>query len=68
MNDLEKVLQAASTLSSEICSLIKLAAYGKYDDLSGLNICYKDPEQLFLLDELRMILTKLCEVKHVLII
>ena len=64
MNDLEKVLLGAATLSSEIEDLLKLSSYDKYDDLSGLKINYTDPEQLLLLDELRTVIEKLGEAKR----
>lgn len=64
MNDLEKVLKEATALSGEIDELRKQSSYDKYDDLSGLKINYKDPEQLLLLDELRLIMEKLNDAKR----
>lgn len=64
MNDLEKVLKEATGLSNEIEELLKLSSYDKYDDLSELKINYKDPEQLLLLDELRLIMEKLSDAKR----
>lgn len=64
MNDLQKVLEKAATLSTEIDYLLKMATYNEYEDLSGLKIDYKDPEQLLLLDELRLIMEKLDEANR----
>lgn len=76
MNDLEKVLNSARSISSEIGEILKLSTYDQFDDMSGLKIDYEDAEQLFLLDELRGIIGKLdkakldidylnCPIKHI---
>ena len=64
MNDLEKVLSSASSLSWKIGELLKESKFEEYDDLSGLNINSKDEEQLLLQDELRGILDHLDKAKR----
>ncbi|WP_313563729.1 DUF5348 domain-containing protein [Ruminiclostridium cellobioparum] len=64
MNDLEKVLSSASSLSWKIGELVKESKFEEYDDLSGLNINYTDEEQLLLQDELRAILDHLEKAKR----
>ena len=59
MNDLEKILQSAVSVSRDISDLLKMSTYLEFNDMSGLKIDYKDPEQLFLLDELRDIMESL---------
>jgi hypothetical protein len=63
MNDLEKLFNKISELGSDIGELIKMSAYDKYDDLSGLKIDRSNAEQLLLLDELKGIMYKLDQVK-----
>jgi hypothetical protein len=57
--NLNEVLLMAGKLSNEIGELLSQSTYKEYDDLSELEIDYKDPEQLFIVDELRYILEKL---------
>lgn len=64
MNDLENLLSSASNLSNRIGDLINKSTYLEYDDLSGLNIDYDDPEQLLLLDEFKSILDNLENAKE----
>lgn len=52
---LQELLSEAQTLKTQIYSFLKSATYDKSDSLEGLNINYKDPEQLLLLDEFRNI-------------
>lgn len=61
MANISDVLAKATELSRQIDSLHRLSTYKQYDDLSGLNINYEDAEQLFLLDELRVIMDKLAD-------
>ena len=63
MNDLEKVLSSASSLSWKIGELLKESKFEEYDDLSGLNIDSNNEEQLLLQDELRDILGQLKKAK-----
>ena len=63
MNDLQKILQKMNTISQEIEEVMTLSGFSYYDALSGLDIDYKDSEQLLLWDELKDILDKLEEAK-----
>lgn len=64
MNDLEKILSSASSISTMIGELFKKSNYKDYDDLSSLKIDYNDAEQLLLLDEFKGILDKLESAKR----
>lgn len=59
MKNLENALNELRTLNSKISTILKESTYEEYDDLSGLEINYNDGEQLFLLEELRVIFDKL---------
>lgn len=59
MNDLEKVLSNLAKVSKEIGDVLEVSTYKRYSDLSGLKIDYSDKDQLFLLDEIRMIVEEL---------
>lgn len=63
MNDLEKILSKANSISNCIKILLKQSTYTEYDDMSGLEINYNDADQLFLLDELRGVMEKLDSAK-----
>lgn len=63
MADLKMVLEKANDIKWKIGSILRDSTYEDYDDLSGLDIDYKDSEQLFLLDELQAIMQCLDEVK-----
>lgn len=63
MADLKIVLEKTNDIKWKIDSILRCSAYNDYDDLSGLDIDYKDSEQLFLLDELQEIMRCLDEVK-----
>ncbi len=63
MTNLKKVFSETKGLRCEIDRILKLSTYDKYDDLSGLEIDYKDGEQLFLLGELQSIMESLNEVR-----
>lgn len=62
MADIKKVFEEAQKLKWNIESLLKLSAFERNGDLSGLNIDYEDSEQLFLTEELREIMEKLSDV------
>lgn len=64
MNDLEKLLINAGSISKNIDELLRRSTYDKYDDLSGLDINYDDKEQSFLLEEIKIILDKLEVAKN----
>ncbi len=63
MADLKMVLDKANEIKLKIDSVLKYSTYEDYDDLSGLDINYKDSEQLFLLDQLQEVMKGLDEVK-----
>ncbi len=64
MTNLKKVFSETKGLHCEIDRILKLSIYDEYDDLSGLEIDYKDGEQLFLLGELQSIMESLNKVKR----
>lgn len=63
MADLNIVLTKAIELNWKIKSILKLSTYNEYDDLSGLTVNYEDADQLFMLDELRVIMDKLADAE-----
>lgn len=63
MADLKMVLEKTNDIKWKIDSILRYSTYNDYDDLSGLDIDYRDSEQLFLLDELQAIMKCLGEVK-----
>ncbi len=63
MADLQAVLAEAVKLNRSITQFLKFSTYPNYDDLSGLDIDFKDGEQLFLRDELRGIASRLTDVQ-----
>ncbi len=64
MADLKTTLSKTFALESEIKALFSAAAFDDYYELSGLHINSTDSDQLFLLDELQVIMAKLLEVKN----
>lgn len=63
LNDIMTELKA---LNPDIKQLLSHADFENYEDLSGLDIDRADAEQLFLLDELQTLLSKLDDVSHTL--
>lgn len=63
MKDLKQVLAETKELYSRIDSILKLSIYDDCDDLGGLEINYRDGEQLFLLEELQANMRSLGEVR-----
>lgn len=63
MADLKMVLEKTNDLKWQIDSVLRFSTYDNYDDLSSLNIDYRDGEQLFLLEELQSIMRNLDEVR-----
>ena len=63
MKDLKKMLEETNGLYCKIDSILKSSTYDDCDDLSGLDIDYRDGEQLFLLEELQAIMRNLDEVR-----
>lgn len=63
MKNLKKVLEDTNGLYCKIDSILKSSTYDDYDDLSSLDINYRDGEQLFLLEELQSIMRNLDEVR-----
>ena len=63
MTSLKEVFSETNGLYCKIDRSLKLCTYVEFDDLSGLEISYKDSEQLFLLEELQSIMESLNEVR-----
>lgn len=63
MVNVKEVLAKTTELKWKIDSLLRLSTYNEYDDLSGLDIDYNNPEELFLVDELRKIMEQLRNVQ-----
>ena len=63
MTNLKEVFSETNGLYCRIDRILKLSTYDEYDDLSGLEINYKDSEQLFMLEELQSIMESLNEVR-----
>ncbi len=63
MANLQEVLAEAVKLNKSITQFLKFSTYTNYDDLSGLDIDFKDGEQLFLREELRGIAARLTEAQ-----
>ncbi len=63
MADLQMVFAEAVKLNRSIEQFLKLSTYSKYSDLSGLEIDLHDGEQIFLRDELRIIVDHLDDVR-----
>ncbi len=63
MADLQMVFAEAVKLNRSIEQFLKLSTYSKYGDLSGLEIDLHDGEQIFLRDELRIIVDHLDDVR-----
>ena len=64
MENLKQVLAKLTKINYHIKTVMKESTYDKYDDMSGLEINYNNPEQLMLLDELRSVMDKLYDIKH----
>lgn len=56
MANLKEVWVKTAEMKWKIDSLLRLSTYNDYDDLSGLEIDYDNPDELFLADELRKIM------------
>ncbi len=63
MTDLQMVLAEAVKLDRSIEQFLRLSTYTKYGDLSGLEIDLHDGEQIFLRDELRIIVDHFDDVR-----
>lgn len=59
----KEVFSETNGLYCKIDRILKLSTYDEYNDLSGLEINYKDGEQLLLLGELHSIMEILNEVR-----
>lgn len=62
MKNLRELLERSQKLNTEIKRLLKESTYLEYDDLSGLDIDYKDAEQLLLHEQLWRVMQELEEV------
>lgn len=64
MNDLNELLREVQELNKQVKRVLRDSTFQEYDDLSELDIDYKDGEQLFLQEELRIVLRKLEEASN----
>lgn len=62
MKDLKELLERSQKLNTEIKRLLKESTYLEYDDLSELDIDYKDAEQLLLQEQLWKVMQELEDV------
>lgn len=63
MANLKEVLVKAMEMKWRIDSFLRFSTYNDYDDLSGLDIDYDNAEELFLLDELKVVMKTLQDVQ-----
>jgi len=63
MSTLKDVQDKLTVLSREIGSVLRLSTYDDYDDLSGLEINYENPDELLLHQELRGVMDHLDKAK-----
>ena len=63
MADINSIVVQARSLREGIDRLLRSSTYREFCDLSGLEINYRDSEQLFLLNELQSIMEKLDDVE-----
>lgn len=64
MKTLKDIFKKLKDLDYDISKILKDSTYEQYDDFSELEIDYKDSEQLFMLDELRIIMNRMEEVHN----
>ncbi len=62
MKDLRELLERSQKLNTDIKRLLKESTYLEYEDLSELDIDYKDAEQLLLQEQLWKVLQELEDV------
>lgn len=62
MKDLRELLERSQKLNIDIKRLLKESTYLEYDDLSRLDINYKDAEQLLLQEQLWKVMQELEDV------
>lgn len=62
MKDLGELLEKSQKLNTDIKRLLKESTYLEYDDLSELDIDYKDAEQLLLQEQLWKVMQELEDV------
>lgn len=60
------IMNELRALNPDIKQILSHADFENYEDLSGIELDRNDAEQLFLLDELQTILSKLDDVSHTL--
>lgn len=63
MANLKEVWAKTAEMKWKIDSLLRLSTYNDYDDLSGLEIDYDNPDELFLADELRKIMEQFQDIQ-----
>lgn len=62
--NIDELFKEVSMLNYRLKEVISMSKYNYYDDLSGVDYDYKNPDQLFLLDEMRSLLSKLDDVSY----
>lgn len=65
MTTLDEVVQKLKDLHWDLDELMRMSQYTHYEDLSALDVDWTDPEELFLVDQLRAALGKLDEVNGI---
>jgi len=59
MANISDICNELFEIKARFSSVLQQSKYTEYDDLSGLDINYEDPEELLLVDELRGVLEKI---------
>lgn len=64
MATLEEVFRKVQDLNDDVSKILKFSTYEQYDDLSKLEIDYKDSDQLFMLNEMRTLMSQLEDIHN----
>lgn len=62
MANINEVMKKSIEMNSQISSLLKFSTFEEYGDLSDLHYDRADSEQIFIAEELRLVMEKLMEV------
>lgn len=62
--NIKEIMNKVFELNTKIKQLISYAEYEQYDDLSGLKYDDENPDDLMMLDELRILFRKLDDISH----
>lgn len=63
MENLRDLFKAVSAISGSIDKILRESEFYEYDDLSGLDMDFENPDDMLLWEELRMVLGQLDSVK-----